>query len=86
MDDLADVAGVHPLHVAREFRRTFRYTVAGYLGVLRARRACEALATTDLPLSAIAQSASFLDQSHFTQVFRATIGMSPGAYRETGKG
>ncbi|HEY1682775.1 MAG TPA: AraC family transcriptional regulator [Candidatus Tumulicola sp.] len=85
MDDLANVAGVHPVHVAREFRRTFRCTVAGYLRVLRARRACEALATSDLPLSTIAQSAGFSDQSHFTRVFRATIGISPGAYRQTRK-
>ncbi len=85
MDDLANIAGVHPVHVAREFRRTFRCTVAGYLRVLRARRACKALASSDLPLSAIAQSAGFADQSHFTRVFRATIGMSPGAYRQTRK-
>jgi AraC family transcriptional regulator len=85
MDGLADIAGVHPVHVAREFRRRFRCTVAGYMRVLRAQRACEALASTDLPLSSIAQSAGFADQSHFTRVFRATIGISPGAYRQTKK-
>jgi AraC family transcriptional regulator len=86
MDDLSNIAGVHPVHVAREFRRTFRCTVAGYLRVLRARRACQALAVSDLPLSEIAQSAGFADQSHFTRVFRSTIGISPGAYRQARKG
>jgi AraC family transcriptional regulator len=82
MEELAAVAGVHPVHVAREFRRTFRCTVAGYLRALRVRRACDVLAGTDHSLSAIAQSAGFSDQSHFTRVFRATIGVAPGAYRQ----
>jgi AraC family transcriptional regulator len=86
MDDLAAVAGVHPVHVAREFRRTFRCTVAGYLRALRVRRACQELAEGEVPLSSIAQSAGFSDQSHFTRVFRATIGVSPGEYRRTRKG
>jgi AraC family transcriptional regulator len=85
MSDLAAVAGVHPVHVAREFRRTFRCTVAGYLRTVRVRRACEALAESDLPLSSIAQTAGFSDQSHFTRIFHATMGMSPGSYRRTKK-
>jgi AraC family transcriptional regulator len=86
MDDLADVAGVHPVHVARGFRKRFGCTVAGYVRVLRVRRACDTLANTELPLSTIAQSAGFSDQSHFTRVFRSTMGMSPGAYRRAKTG
>jgi AraC-like DNA-binding protein len=86
MDELATLAGVHPVHVARGFRKRFGCTVAGYVRVIRVRRACETLAGTDLPLSTIAQSAGFSDQSHFTRVFRSTMGMSPGAFRRAKKG
>jgi AraC family transcriptional regulator len=86
MDDLATVAGVHPVHVARGFRKRFGCTVASYMRVVRVRRACEALTLTDAALSEVAQSAGFSDQSHFTRVFRSAMGMSPGSYRRARTG
>ena len=38
------------------------------------------------PLSEIAISAGFANQSHFTRVFSAEVGVSPGAWRREVKG
>lgn len=35
----------------------------------------------DLSLSEIAMSAGFANQSHFTRVFSAIVGVSPGVWR-----
>jgi AraC family transcriptional regulator len=40
----------------------------------------------DLPLSAIAISAGFAHQSHFTRVFSAAVGVSPGVWRREAHG
>jgi AraC family transcriptional regulator len=39
-----------------------------------------------LPLSKIAVSAGFANQSHFTRVFSAAVGVSPGAWRREAHG
>jgi AraC family transcriptional regulator len=36
---------------------------------------------TDLPLADVAVRCGFADQSHFTKLFRRSIGVSPGSFR-----
>lgn len=40
----------------------------------------------DLPLAEIALSAGFANQSHFTRVFSAAVGVSPGVWRRERQG
>jgi len=40
----------------------------------------------ELPLSEIAISSGFANQSHFTRVFSATVGVSPGVWRREAQG
>ena len=78
---LADVAGVHPVHLARVFQRVLGVTPAGYLRGLRFERACRALAETEQPLAEVALAAGYASQSHLTRDFRARAGTTPAAYR-----
>ena len=78
--DLAALAGVHASHLLRTFRRYHGTTVANYARRRRIERARAEMATSTRPLSAIALDAGFSDQSHFTRVFRAAFGMTPGQY------
>lgn len=79
--ELSAAVGVHPVTLARAFRRTFGCTVGEYLRRLRIERAAEHLASGDLKLAEIALAAGFADQSHFSNVFRRRTGMSPSAFR-----
>jgi AraC family transcriptional regulator len=81
LDEIASEAGVHPVHLARVFRRHFGCTPGDYLRKLRVESACRHLATSDLPLIEIALSAGFADQSHFTKTFRRLMRMTPGEFR-----
>ncbi|MEM7585697.1 MAG: AraC family transcriptional regulator [Acidobacteriota bacterium] len=85
LDELATVAGVHPVHLARSFRAAYRASPGEYLRQLRVDWAADALTTTERPLAEIASEAGFADQSHFTRVFRAAYGMPPGAWRRAHK-
>jgi AraC family transcriptional regulator len=78
---LAQVAGVHPVHVARVFRRKLGLTPAAYLRRLRFEQACRALAESDLPLADVALETGYANQSHLTRDFRARLDTTPTAYR-----
>lgn len=84
--ELAAGVGVHPVTLARAFRRAFGCTVGEYLRRLRIDRAAQQLAAGDQPLAEIALTAGFADQSHFSNVFRRRVGMSPSVYRREVRG
>ncbi len=82
LGSLASIASVHPVYLSRAFReqrgRSLRATVHG----LRVREACRLL-QEGLPLAEIALATGFVDQSHFTNVFRRVTGFTPGALRRS---
>ncbi len=83
LGELAEEVGVHPVTLARAFRRTYGCSLGEYLRRLRIDRAAAQLAGSDRSLAEIALGAGFADQSHFSNVFRRQTGMSPSAYRRS---
>jgi len=78
---VARTVGVHPAHLARNFSRFFKRSPGEHLRRSRVTQAAALLVDTDEPLVEIALSCGFVDQSHFTNVFRRVKGLSPAAYR-----
>ena len=83
--EAARQAGVHPSHLAREFRTHFGKSYGEYLRSLRLDWAATRLARSDDTLAETALRAGFADQSHFTRAFRRYAGVTPGRYREVVK-
>lgn len=81
MSDLARDAGVHPVHLARVFRKFENRTPGEYQQRLQVRAACELLRDREWPLAAIAAECGFADQSHFTRIFRRMTGTTPAQFR-----
>jgi AraC family transcriptional regulator len=79
--DLATAVDIHPVHVARVFRRHTRCSVGEYLRQLRVEYAAQALRETTRKCSDIACAAGFCDQSHFSRCFKKQFGVSPDRYR-----
>lgn len=84
--ELAEAAGVHPVHLARVFRRHMGCTPGDYLRRRRLERAAALLRATRRPLSDIALHCGFGDQSHFANAFKRYSGVTPGAYRSGVRG
>lgn len=82
LEGVAQVVGVHPVHLAREFRRQYHCTVGRYLRNLRIERSRHELITSDTPLADIAFAAGYSDQSHFTTAFKRQTGLTPAEYRK----
>lgn len=78
---VAGRVGVHPVHLARTFRRCYHTTFAGYVRHLRVEFARRELAGSTASLSEIAVAAGFCDQSHFSRLFKRHTGLTPAAYR-----
>jgi AraC family transcriptional regulator len=82
LSTLAGIAGVHPVHLSREFHRHFHMTVGEYIRKRRIEYASELLSNSDLSMTEIASTCGFSDQSHFCALFKRHSGMTPGKFRD----
>ena len=73
-------------HFSRAFRLSTGLPPHKWLLRQRVRAAKQLMTVRDLPLSEIAISAGFANQSHFTRVFSAVAGVSPGVWRREAQG
>jgi len=78
---VANAVDVHPVTLARAFRRHIGCTPGEYIRHLRIAFACGELAGSGRPLVDIALAAGFAHQSHFSRVFKAHTGMTPAEFR-----
>ena len=79
---VAQVCGVHPVTLARAFRRHYRCTVGEYVRRARLEIAAAHLGGSDRRISEIALAAGFADQAHFSNAFRSYAGTSPKRFRD----
>ena len=78
---LAEACGLSPGHFSRAFKRSLGRTPHRWLVERRVAEAKRLLGETGMDLASIALETGFSDQSHFTRVFSAHAGVSPGAWR-----
>jgi AraC family transcriptional regulator len=74
--DAAREVGVHPVHLARVFRRRHGCPVSKYLRNLRLVEASR-LVMDGASLAQASLAAGFADQPHFSRSFSAAVGLSP---------
>lgn len=77
---LATVAGVPRVRLLRAMKRATGMTPHAWLMDRRVRAARQMLGQGEAPAE-VAASCGFCDQSHLNRVFKARIGVAPGAYR-----
>jgi AraC family transcriptional regulator len=79
--EIATEVGIHPVHLARVFRRRYGCSIGEYARRLKVERAAEALRDTRLPIGRLAHRLGYADHSHFSRSFRRATGFSPSEYR-----
>jgi AraC family transcriptional regulator len=78
---LARIAHLSAFHFARQFKVATGLPPHQYLIQRRVERAKHLLQRGDLPLSDVATSAGFSDQSKFSNHFKRIVGVSPRQFR-----
>jgi AraC family transcriptional regulator len=81
LSEIACQVGVHPMHLAKLFRRRYRCSLGEFVRRRRVAWACNELANRDRTISSIAVEAGFADHAHFTRTFRRITGCTPAWWR-----
>jgi AraC family transcriptional regulator len=79
--DIARVALMSPFYFGKLFKQSTGHTPHQYVLEQRVRKAQILLANTDLPLIQVASAIGMANQSHFTSMFKAKLGITPRQYR-----
>lgn len=82
---LAADAAMSPSRFAARFRALVGQSVMAYVTAWRMNAACRMLADTDAPMARVAEAAGYEDAASFGRAFKAAMGASPAAWRETGR-
>lgn len=80
---LAEIAAtlrVHPVHLARTFKRAYGITIGAYVRQIRVEFVCRRL-PTGATIADLALQAGFCDQGHLTRVFKRLTGATPAQFR-----
>ncbi len=85
LTQIAAQVDVHPVYLATAFRQRYGTTIGEFVRKLRIEQASAELMKSDRPLAEVALRAGFVDQSHFSKVFKSYLGTTPAKYRRTGQ-
>jgi len=85
LEQLASIAGRHPVHLARTFRTVHECTIGDYVRRLRVERAAALLRATRRPLLDIALECGFAGAAQFSRSFRAVHATTPTAWRQAAR-
>lgn len=81
ISEIARACDVHPVYLARTFRRFFGCSPGEYLRRCRVARAAAMITDTAIPLSTVALQCGYADQSHLNSAFRSAYSTTPAEYR-----
>ena len=81
LTELSLESNVHPVTISRYFSAYFSCTLGEYMRKIKVEKALCLIKSSALPLTEIAYSCGFADQSHFIRSFKEFTGCLPTAYR-----
>lgn len=81
LQQLAQTLGLSKGHFNRKCHRSIGVTPSRLVTLRRVQRAVDLLRSTDTPLEELARITGFCSPSHFTNTFRAILGIPPSRFR-----
>jgi signal transduction histidine kinase/CheY-like chemotaxis protein len=84
-EEIADHIGISADYLTDCFRQELGITPITYIRRYRIRQACELLRNPDQSITQVALAVGFSDGAHFTRTFTREVGVTPRAFRHTGR-
>lgn len=82
INNITELFGVSENYVFQIFRKNYNMTPKQYINKLKIDTVCHRLKYSDKSIKAIAYDCGFDSYEHFINVFKKTIGTTPGEYRK----
>ena len=82
LSDLSKLTNKNPSYLSRRFKKETHMTLKSYVNMLRINEAKALLEESEISILDIALKVGIPDQSHFAQVFKKSVGMTPRMYRK----
>ena len=82
LSDLSKLTNKNPSYLSRRFKKETHMTLKNYVNMLRINEAKALLEESEISILDIALKVGIPDQSHFAQVFKKNVGMTPRMYRK----
>lgn len=79
--DVAKALGLTRTYISHHFKEKTKLNLSDYIQEQKIKEACYLLATTDLPLAALAEELGFSSQQYFQTVFKKYTHITPAEYR-----
>jgi len=83
LDNIVNVSGLSKYHFTRVFHKTIHLTPIQYLKKVRMNKAIELLKDDTLTIDEIAINVGFSNGNYFSKVFRSSLGLPPGEFRNS---
>lgn len=80
--ELADLCGISPRHLHRQFLALTGKSVSAYIDACRVEQAKHLLAEPELPVKQVARQCGFDHANSFSRAFRRATGLSPREFRQ----
>ncbi|GGH62528.1 hypothetical protein GCM10008014_39060 [Paenibacillus silvae] len=82
LQDLADLAGVHPTYLSNMYSKVFSISPIYFMNQLRIKKAKDLLEHTDRTIKDIATTVGYRSLSQFSSIFKRSFSKSPSIYRK----
>ncbi len=79
--DLTVRANLSLAQLDRRMKKIFKLSTSQFIRKVRIQAATQMLKNKELSISAVAHECGYADQSAFTRIFKATVGLTPGEFR-----
>lgn len=84
-EKIAQAVHLNVDYAARIFKQNEKISIMNYLGKRRIAKAISLMQMTDMSISEVAYHSGFVNPSHFSTLFKKTMGMSPREFRDKGE-
>lgn len=83
INQLARQVGMNTTDLQQLFKTTYGKTIKQYSIDLKIKKAVELIVQTNLPITQVSLEVGYQNRSHFNQLYKNRIGLSPSEHRKT---
>ncbi len=82
LQELADLIGCNPIYLSNTYSKVFNISPIRHLQIKKIQKAKQLLKETNLSIADISSNLGFYSISHFSDLFKKHIGISPSKFRK----